>query len=380
MTPEELIILQEKFFAGTCSAEEIEQLRSYEDDFQLLEEASWKPELGDENQIKHQLLKNLHQAMDKPEKAASQSRYYYAAAAVFVLAMFGLMFYPKQEEAVPKLTNSKTAKPFSIIKPGSNKAILTLSNGTVINLSDAQAGLVSRQGNIRVGKAADGLLVYQGKANKKQPVIFNTVTTPRGGQYQIVLPDGTKVWLNAASSLKFPSIFSAAERSVELQGEAYFEVAKNKHQPFKVAVKQMNIEVLGTYFNVNAYADEASIKTTLLEGSVKLSSGNNHKILAPGQQASLGHKPGFQIKAVNVEEAVAWKNGYFIFDNENIQDIMRKVARWYDVEVVYQGKIDKGSYGGTVSRFNSVTGVLKSLELTGTVHFKTEGRRITVMP
>jgi transmembrane sensor len=380
MTPEELITLQEKFLAGTCTAEEIEQLMRYEDDFQLLEEASWKPELGDQRQIKNQLLKNLHQVMDKPEKAPSQFRYYYAAAAVLVLAMFGLMFYPKQEEAVPKLTNSKTTKPFSIIKPGSNKATLTLSNGTVINLSDASAGLVSRQGNIRVGKAADGLLVYQGDATRKQPVIFNTITTPRGGQYQIVLPDGTKVWLNAASSLKFPSVFSAAERRVELQGEAYFEVAKNKHQPFKVAVKQMGIEVLGTHFNVNAYVDEPSIKTTLLEGSVKLSSGNSHKLLVPGQQASLGPKPGFQIKAVNVEEAVAWKNGYFIFDNENIQDIMRKVARWYDVEVVYQGKIDEGSYGGTVSRFNSVTGVLKSLELTGTVHFKTEGRRITVMP
>jgi transmembrane sensor len=380
MTPEELLRLQEKFLAGTCSAEEMEQLMRYEDDFQLLEEAFWKPELGEEQQIKHQLLNKLHEAMDKPEKAKFHFNFYYAAAAIFVFAMFTLVFYPKQTDHIPRLSKVKSNHPKNIIIPGSNKATLTLSDGSVINLSDANAGLVSKQGNVSVGKTPDGKLVYQVKSAENQPLIYNTISTPRGGEYQIVLPDGTKVWLNAASSLRFPSVFSASERNVELTGEAYFEVAKFKNKPFKVNVNKMGIEVLGTHFNVNAYADESSIKTTLLEGSVKLSSGNNQKLLIPGQQASLNSKSGFDIKAVNVEEAVAWKNGYFIFDNENIQDIMRKVARWYDVEVVYQGKIDEGSYGGTVSRFNSVAGVLRSLELTGTVHFKTEGRRITVMP
>lgn len=380
MTPEELLKLQEKFFAGQCNEKEIEQLMKYEDDFRLVDEP-WQAESGDEQQIKNQLLSKLHEAMDTPEKQSFRFNYYYAAAAaVLILTMFTLIFYPRQDEQIHNLAKAKINQPKNQIKPGSNKAILTLSDGSVINLSDANAGLVSNQGNVTVGKTPDGKLVYQVKSAKNQPLIYNTISTPRGGEYQIVLPDGTRVWLNAASSLRFPSAFTGAERKVELTGEAYFEVAKNKNQPFKIDANKMGIEVLGTHFNVNTYPDESSIKTTLLEGSVKLSSGNNHKLLKPGQQASLSSKSEFDIRVVNVEEAVAWKNGYFIFDNENIQDIMRKVARWYDVDVVYQGKIDEGSYGGTVSRFNSVAGILRSLELTGTVHFKTEGRRITVMP
>jgi len=379
MTPEELLKLQQKYFAGECSAEELEQLMNYEDDFQLID-TPWMPEVGDQQQIKQQLLTKLHESMDEPAKRSYRFKYYYAAAAVLILGLFTLIFYATQSNEQLQFQTAKTNQHKDLITPGSNKATLTLSDGTVVNLSDASTGLVSNQGNVTVGKTADGKLVYQVKSTGNQPLIYNTISTPRGGEYQIVLPDGTKVWLNAASSLRFPSAFTGAERKVELTGEAYFEVAKNKNQPFKIDVNQMGIEVLGTHFNVNAYPDEASIKTTLLEGSVKLSSAGIQKLLKPGQQASLGSQSGFNIRQVNVEEAVAWKNGYFIFDNENIQDIMRKVSRWYDVDVVYQGKIDEGNFGGTVSRSNSVEGVLKSLELTGTVHFKTEGRRITVMP
>jgi transmembrane sensor len=379
MTPEELSELEEKFFKGQCSPEEIEILMHYANEFQLIEQP-WLPEFGNQQHIKEKVLSQLHKEIDIPQKKTIKLKYYYTAAAALVTALFTLFFYPNGPDGTKQIAELKRSHRKELIQPGSNKATLTLSDGSVINLSDAQSGLISKQGNVTVGKTADGKLIYEVKSAKNQALIYNTITTPRGGEYQVILPDGTKVWLNAESSIRFPSIFAGAERKVQLTGEAYFEVAKNKEMPFKIDVNNMGIEVLGTHFNVNAYTNEADIKTTLLEGSVKLTSGNNQELLRPGQQASLGKQSRFKIHEVNVDEAVAWKNGYFIFDNEDIQDIMRKVSRWYDVDVVYQGKIDQGNFGGTVSRFNSVAGVLKSLELTGTVHFKVEGRRITVMP
>jgi ferric-dicitrate binding protein FerR (iron transport regulator) len=377
MTSEELFRLQEKYLAGLCTAEEIELMHQHEGDFQLPEQP-WTAEQGKEQAIKARILQQLHASMEaQPHKTISY-RFYYAAAAMLLIGMFVFLFYPNTP---PPKQNLAAAKPSrkEIIKPGTNKATLTLANGEVINLDDIQGGLVSRQGSTTINKVADGKLVYDVQAAAGLPPTYNTITTPRGGTYQVVLPDGTTVWLNAASSLRFPAVFSGKERHVELQGEAYFEVAKNKLKPFKVAVAGMGIEVLGTHFNVNAYDDESQIRTTLLEGSVKLHAGKQQQLLRPGQQARLGKLADFMVAEVNVEEAVAWKKGYFIFENENIESIMRKVARWYDVEVAYQGKADQGRYGGTVSRFDNVEGVLKSLELTGSVRFKIEGRRITVM-
>lgn len=379
MTPEELFRLQEKYLAGLCSEEEIALLKQHEHDFQLLEHP-WQPEQGNQEQIKSRILQSLHQEMEQSPSKAKTFRYYYAAAAVLLIGLFAVFFALQPIPQVDLLAKQSKAGPAAIVKPGTTKATLTLSNGTVINLDDVQNGVISEQGNVTVGKTAEGKLIYQLKPATGQALVYNTISTPRGGEYQVVLPDGTHVWLNAASTLRFPSVFSAAERKVELKGEAYFEVARNKQKPFKVAVNNMGIEVLGTHFNVNAYDDEAQIKTTLLEGSVRLSAGNNHQMLKPGQQARLGKQSEFSIAEVNVEEAIAWKKGYFIFDNENIESIMRKVSRWYDVDVTYQGKMDQGRYGGTVSRFDSVEGVLKSLELTGSVHFRMEGRRIVVMP
>lgn len=370
--------MQERYYAGLCTPEEIALLKQHEGDFQLLERP-WSAEQGDERQLKHKILEQLHHSMTESSQRNFSFRYYYAAAAMLLFGLCVFLFYPRTNTAVQTFAENKKTPTAGVIKPGSTKATLTLSDGTVINLDEVQSGLVSRQGNVTVGKTADGRLIYQVKAAADQPLIYNTISTPRGGEYQIVLPDGTSVWLNAASSLRFPSVFSGSERKVELKGEAYFEVARNKQKPFKVAVNNMGIEVLGTHFNVNAYDDEAQIRTTLLEGSVKLSAGSNHRLLKPGQQASLGKQSDFSIAEVNVDEAIAWKNGYFIFDNENIESIMRKISRWYDVEVTYQGKVDQGRYGGTVSRFDNVEGVLKSLELTGSVRFRMEGRRITVM-
>jgi transmembrane sensor len=379
MTPEELFRLQEKYLAGLCSGEEVELLKQHQHDFQLLEHP-WMPAQGEQEQVKDKILQKLHQEMEEQPPKRYTFRYYYAAAAVLLVGLFVVLLYPQPKDSQQQLSTQSQAAGKSAIKPGTTKATLTLSDGTVINLDDVANGVISQQGNITVAKSADGKLIYKVNSAPGQTSIYNTISTPRGGEYQVVLPDGTHVWLNAASTLRFPSVFSAAERKVELTGEAYFEVAKLKHKPFKVNARNMAIEVLGTHFNVNAYDDEAQIKTTLLEGSVRLSAGNNQKLLKPGQQARLGKQSDFSIAEVNVEEAIAWKKGYFIFDNENIESIMRKVSRWYDVEVTYKGKVDQGHYGGTVSRFDSVEGVLKSLELTGSVHFRMEGRRIIVMP
>lgn len=377
MSSEELFRLQEKYLAGLCTAEEIALLHQHEAEFELLEQP-WTSELGDQQEVKAKILKQLQASMEERAHSTISYRYYYAAAATLLIGIMVFLFYPHTNHPKQNLTTTKHSRK-EIIKPGRTKATLTLADGAVINLDDVQRGLVFRQGSLTINKVADGKLVYAVQSATGQLTNYNTISTPRGGTYQVVLPDGTNVWLNAASSLRFPAVFSGKERHVELQGEAYFEVARNKEKPFKVAVNGMGIEVLGTHFNVNAYGDETQIKTTLLEGSVKLHAGKRQQLLRPGQQARLEKQSGFMVAEVNVEEAVAWKKGYFIFENENIESIMRKVARWYDVEVLYQGKVDQGRYGGTVSRFDSVEGVLKSLELTGSVRFKIEGRRITVM-
>ncbi|HWW40381.1 FecR family protein, partial [Pedobacter sp.] len=200
-------------------------------------------------------------------------------------------------------------------------------------------------------------------------------------QYQLKLPDGTLVWLNSASSLRFPTQFAGKERSVELDGEAYFEVAKNKEMPFKVHVRAMEVRVLGTHFNVMAYDDEESISTTLLEGSVKVSNALQTAVIRPGQQASLKKSSGILgVEEVNTVEAIAWKNGKFLFADEDIETIMRRISRWYNVEVEYRGNLSDKNFAGSISRYENVSEVLKMLELTGTIHFKVEGRRIIVMP
>jgi ferric-dicitrate binding protein FerR (iron transport regulator) len=376
MNQREHFELLKKFFSGQCSTDELKKLQEQEAAFQLLD-LPWRQEMGDEQEIKEQILTSLHEQMHP--RRPFRWKYFSIAASMLLVCGLAYLNYPSAKKSNPPLL-SHSKKTHEIVVPGSSKAVLTLSDGSSIDLDDSHTGMLCKQGNVKVDKLANGQLVYNNATGTADKSIYNTITTPRGGEYQVVLSDGTRVWLNAASALKFPATFSCKQRRVELVGEAYFEVAKNKSMPFTVSMNKMAIEVLGTHFNVNAYPDEDEVKTTLLEGSVKLRSGQQSSMLKPGEQAVLGSSNSFQIHPVDVEEAVAWKNGYFIFDNENIQGIMRKVSRWYDVDVEYSGKVDEGSFGGTVSRFKSVSGILKSLELTGTVHFKLEGRRITVMP
>jgi ferric-dicitrate binding protein FerR (iron transport regulator) len=222
--------------------------------------------------------------------------------------------------------------------------------------------------------------VYDGTkaSNQGSLISYNTLSTPRGGQYQLVLPDGSKVWLNASSSIHFPTAFAGHERNVELTGEAYFEIAKNKQKPFHVNVNGMQVEVLGTHFNVNAYGDEGAIKTSLLEGSVKIKKGNISGLLKPGQQGVLKkNSTDLEIKNADMNEAIAWKNGLFEFDGADIKSIMREIGRWYDVDVVYAGKVPDRRFEGKISRDAQLSDVLKILALSN-VKFSVEGKKIIV--
>ncbi|MGX5690683.1 FecR family protein [Arcticibacter tournemirensis] len=305
------------------------------------------------------------------------------AAAAAVLIIFSIASYLSFRELNKTgIIQRKLAVADKSITYGSNKAVLTLADGSKVFLDGTSGGTIARQAGIEISKEGEGQIVYHAISGnaKASTNSFNTMQTPRGGIYQIELPDGTRVWLNSASTLKYPLSFSGRERRVELEGEAYFEVTDNKTMPFKVACKGQLVEVLGTHFNINSYGDEIASKTTLLEGSVRISSveTGNYKIILPGQQAIVRHAD-LTVRNVDPENTIAWKNGLFQFDNEDIRTIMNKIARWYDVEVSYESELKSMRFGGTVSRYSDLQKVLKKLELTNTIHFKIEGRRITVM-
>ncbi len=303
-----------------------------------------------------------------------------AGAAAILLTVVGLsLLILNQQKLNPIVSNQK-------ILPGGNKATLTLANGKVINLNDALTGELASQTGIIISKTADGELLYTVQSDVKQETTtkegFNIISTPRGGQYQVNLPDGTKVWLNAASYLKFlPDFSKQAQRKVVFSGEAYFEVAKSE-RPFIVVTNQQEVKVLGTHFNINGYTDDESIKTTLLEGAVIVRNVKTNQLsnLKPGQQNMLKENR-MDVLKVDTEEAIAWKNGYFTFNKEPLESIMRKISRWYDVDIDAPANpaLMQKEFSGTVSRFGNVSDVLEMLELTDVVHFKTEGRRIIIM-
>ena len=308
------------------------------------------------------------------------------AASILAILSIGLYFYTHRTiNSQVAISEPEIIKGKAIIKPGGDKAVLTLSDGSKIILEDAKKGLLANQAGVSIQKTADGELLYSFAKNLSsvseilpEEVIYNKIETPFGGKYQINLPDGSKVWLNSASTLRFPALFSGNTREVELNGEAYFDVAKNPNKPFKVITKDQIVEVLGTQFNINSYSDEETFKTTLIEGSVKIIYKDRVVLLSPGQQFQPNLRSSQVIEA-DTEQVTAWKNGYFLFKDEDIRSIMRKISRWYNVEVNYTGDIPDVGFGGNISRSKDINEVLNVLQLTNAVHFKVEGRRITVM-
>ena len=305
-----------------------------------------------------------------------------AAAAIAGLIAMGIYFFlrPDPSMQVAKTENVRSGNNNDVL-PGKNTATLTLSDGTTVILDEAQNGTVSTQGNTKILKLDNGILSYNAShKGKVVEVLYNTISTPKGGQYQVLLSDGSKVWLNAASSLKFPASFTGKERKVELLGEAYFEVAKNDNMPFKVEADGMEVEVLGTHFNINSYDDESTVRTTLLKGSVRINGAKSKSFLKPGQQAKL-ERDG-DIKIVNnadVDQAVAWKEGRFQFNRADIHEVMRQIARWYNVIIEYKG-IVSSHFGGTISRDVNLSQVLEMLQLTGEVKFHVEDKKVVVTP
>jgi transmembrane sensor len=320
-----------------------------------------------------------------------RNRWWAAAAAIILLLGTGTYIYMSR---LPKKADVVQVKPESHIKndvaPGGNKAKLTLSDGSTIILDSAANGTLAQQGNAQVVKLGDGQLLYNHTTKNTgnpltidhSPFTYNTLSTPRGGQYQLVLPDGSIVWLNAASSIRYPTAFAGNERRVEVTGEAYFEVTKNAAMPFTVKMNNdAEVEVLGTHFNINAYNDEPATKITLLEGSIKVSGKTRNVVIKPGQQARLTDQNNTLKVAddTDVEEVMAWRNGAFQFGGADIQTVMRQISRWYDVEVEYKGNISL-HFAGTMSRNVNISQVLEMLEKAGGLKTAVTGRKITVMP
>ncbi|MEV4881564.1 FecR domain-containing protein [Chitinophaga ginsengisegetis] len=304
-------------------------------------------------------------------------RFWWAAAVVAGLLFATGLYFLFRPVASVKPTPALAQRYKNDIAPGGNKAMLTLADGSRIVLDEAKNDTLGKQGSTSIIKLQNGQVLYHA-TGATTPVTYNTLSTPRGGQYQLTLPDGTRVWLNAASSLHFPTAFTGSNRTVELTGEGYFEVAPLSGKPFLVKANGADITVLGTHFNIMAYTNESALAVTLLEGAVNVGRNGTIKKLLPGQQARISNNNNITVTGADVQEAVAWKNGFFIFDRADITTVMRQLERWYDIEVVYEGMPPQMLFGGGMQRSLPLSGILKILEKNG-VLFKIEGRKITVL-
>ena len=371
-------LLVQRYIENTATEEELEVF------FQLMKEGKLDAYLTDAMNAesfatdwKRPRAKTIRRKMITPARVS-------IAAVVLLLLSSGIFYFnwKSRDQQLPVAHNQKPYKNENNLMPGGDKAILVLGDGRQLNLDQENNGLVSQQGVTRIEKQ-DRELKYNTKNNQTDEVSYNTLLTPRGGQYRIVLSDSTKVWLNAASSLRFPTAFTGSERRVELTGEAYFEVAHNAKKPFIVQRGDAAVNVLGTHFDINAYDDEPEMKVTLLQGSVKVSKGEKTALLQPGQQAKMSmNSSSTSIRVdtdIDEEQVLAWKNGMFQFDGADIQEVMRNIARWYDVDIVYQGRVNQ-HFRGNISKYVDASKVLQMLEYTGAAHFKIEGKKIIVTP
>ncbi|ADY51668.1 anti-FecI sigma factor, FecR [Pseudopedobacter saltans DSM 12145] len=379
-----------KYLEGKASEEEKAFLEKYYSFFNseknALDSLSVKQITDLEDAMEHNILLKLKRHGERP-KWIKLFPYKYVAAAVLLIVGLYAIYHVRSEKSIPDQIARIDER---LLDSGENVVMLTLSDGKKVKLQDIESGIVAEESGTKIEKKADGTIVYTASESTffdTKENRFNTISTPNGQLSQINLPDGTKVWLNAESSLKYPVAFIGNKRLVELNGEAYFEVAKNKEKPFVVKAKDSEIKVLGTKFNVSAYSDDNFTKTTLAEGLVSIAKEKTSKLLKPGQQALiLNNQSAIDITNVDTEEAMAWKNGYFMFNNMDIKTVMTMISRWYDIEVEYQGKTENEVFIGTVSRFEDIEKLLRTIELTGIVHFKISDnsnkkrRKVVVMP
>lgn len=385
MERSELEILAEKYLNGTATPEEKDQLHQW---FDTVEDSEFEvvptTEVVSTAEFGNEMLANLRRRIadehvKKPVRTINFSVWKVAAAFVLVLgaAYFSIKQFQKES------SNPVAILPASPVQndalPGTNKAILTLSGGSTILLDSAADGLLYQQGNVEVLKTSDGQLSYKPLDAHTQVMEWNTLTIPRGGYYQLALSDGSQVWLNSGSSITYPVAFSGPDRIVKISGEVYFEVNRNEKKKFKVIVSRndMEIEVLGTHFNVNAYNDESAVTTSLLEGSVRITNGDRKALLKPGQQSRLYADNKLIVSAGDVEQSIAWKNGYFHFDGAGIKDIMRQLSRWYDIDITYRDSIPVREFEGQIPRNALLSEVLQMLAVSN-VKFRVEGKNLII--
>jgi len=313
----------------------------------------------------------LHQSVRKIGRVA--------AAVILVISLSIAGYFIFNNRTPKEIAQKETQQPpANDLIPGGNKAILTLGSGQKIILNNAPNGQLAHQGNTTIIKADSGKLAYKVSGQAPAEIAYNTLTTPRGGQYQLTLPDGSRAWLNAASSIRYPTAFAANSRRVEITGEVYFEVKHDAAQPFTVAVNGIEVHDLGTAFNIDAYNDESAIKTTLLQGSVRVSQGSVSKVIRPGEQVIVPDNGPLTIRThVDVDGVIAWKNGLFSMDKTDIKTFMRMVSRWYDVDVEYEGALPGGTISGEAQRSLTFSQIKKVLQLTD-IHFRIEGKKLIV--
>ncbi|TCC97798.1 FecR family protein [Pedobacter hiemivivus] len=360
-----------KFKANQCTPEEIAWLESWYMNWN----AENEPELSELELKAVEIEMSEALGLTKRDTLKLWPKIAIAASVLFFLSVAFYFFYlqPKAEQKLSHITD---------VSPGGNRAVLILADGSKIDLEDAKSGALAKEGNVLIKKSKDGQLIYDlsgTAATKGSEITYNTIETPRSGTYQVILPDGSSVWLNAASKLKFPTRFAGNERKVEIKGEAYFEVAKNPVKPFRVLSDHQLIEVLGTHFNVNNYTDEPFVKTTLVEGSIKVSSKGSSKIIRPGEQSIIGSGDKIEVVSVNTEQVVAWKNGLFSFKRADLETVMRQISRWYNVDVTYEGEVPEISFTGKIYRNVNLQEALKSIGYIG-IKYRIENNKVIIEP
>lgn len=361
------------------SRSELEKVMEQYQELERVHDEGTYPELAQQIEARLNALEAGQNKQTPTTTLWPKLKYVAVACIVVICTAVGLHYLNVSQKHVAVIENKTVTHR---ILQGGNKAILSLADGSEIVLDAAKVGKLAEQGNTAIYKEKDGQVVFDASTlaekNKSTGITYNLLSTPRGGQYMLKLPDGSKVWLNSASSLRFPTAFSGKERVVELTGEGYFEVARDKTKPFRVRTTSQSLEVLGTHFNVNAYPEEQAVATTLLEGSVKVTRLGTDKVqlLRPGQQARLTNV--FTVSEVDPTDFVDWKDGFFKFSRENIQSIMRKVSRWYDVDVIYEGTPTKEGFVGTVPRSKDIREVLNALKLTGVMNYRIDGKQVII--
>lgn len=375
MTEKEIQALIERYISGECLPEEKAFLeRWYTDE---LQKRMSEIEQSDSRSAKDEIWGRIVDERPKlTRRRAPWSAWAGAAAAILLIGLF--VTYQLQKSDESNVSKNEMAIVLPEVLPGGNKAVLTMGDGKQIVLTDEADGVIEQGDGFIVRKQEEGLVSFEvTDHNDYMELVNNTIETPKGGVYQVLLPDGSKVWLNSASSISFPSRFSEAERQVSIKGEVYFEVQKDVERPFRVQAPQQQIEVLGTKFNINAYEDEPYVRTSLIEGSVKVKGAIGEQILKPGFELTTTKNGNDRIGKADIEAIMAWKEGVFHFERVELEVLMRQLARWYDVDIVYKGGYAKDEFVGKIKRDADIQKVLNILKY-GNIDVSLEGRKIMV--